>query len=70
MTAERLARAVLANSPFVRCWPCLSDQVGILEKDAREAGQILVVRDEFFSAWRVCQKCGRTDDMLVSGKAP
>jgi hypothetical protein len=69
-TAERLARAVLQNSPFARCLRCLSAQVGILEKDAREAAQVLIVRDEFFVDRRACQVCGHTDEMLVSGKVP
>jgi hypothetical protein len=69
-TAERVARAVLQNSPFVHCFRCLSAQVGMLEKDAREAAQLLIVHDEFFVDRRVCQICGRTDDVLVSGKAP
>ena len=37
-TAEQVARAVLLNYPFVRCFPCLALQVGVSEKDAREAG--------------------------------
>jgi hypothetical protein len=69
-TAELVARAVLQNSPNVRCFPCLSSQVGVSEKDAREAAQLLVVREEFFVTWRVCQICGCTDAVLVSGKAP
>ena len=69
-TAEQVARAVLQNSPFVRCFQCLAAQVGMLEKDTREAAQVLIVRDEFFVDRRVCQVCGDTDEMLVSGKAP
>jgi hypothetical protein len=44
--------------------------VSVSEKDAREAAQVLVVLDEFFSAHWVCRICCSTDDMLVSGKAP
>jgi hypothetical protein len=69
-TAERVARAVLQNSPYVRCFPCLSLQVGVLEKEAREAGQLMIVRDEFFIDRRVCQICGHTDKVLAGGKAP
>ena len=69
-TAKLVARAVLQNAPDVRCFPCLSSQVGVSEKDAREAAQVLVVLDEFFIAHRVCRICFRTDGMLVSGKAP
>jgi hypothetical protein len=69
-TAEQVARAVLQNSPYVRCFRCLSSQVSLTEKDAREAGQLLVMRDEFFIDRRVCQICGHTDEVLVSGKAP
>jgi hypothetical protein len=43
----------------------------MLEKEARETAQVLIVRDEFFvGRRRVCQICGHTGDMLVSGKAP
>jgi hypothetical protein len=64
-----VARAVVENSPFVRCFRCLSQQAGVPEKDAREAGQRLVRRHEFSIARRECQHCGRIDDVLVSGKA-
>jgi hypothetical protein len=47
---RQIARAVLANLPDIRCFQCLSLQVGVLEKDAREAAQILVVRNDFFVA--------------------
>jgi hypothetical protein len=67
---QRIARAVLWNLPKVHCFPCLSLQVGVLEKDAREAAQILVVRNDFFVTRRRCQICARTDSALVSGKAP
>jgi hypothetical protein len=69
-TAELVARAVLQNSPHVRCFPCLSLQLGVLEKDVREGAQLLVVRDEFFIDRRVCQICDHAADVLVSGKAP
>jgi hypothetical protein len=69
-TAERLARAVLQNAPFVRCFRCLSAQAGIIEKEAREAAQLLLVREEFSLAKRVCQICGHTDETLVRDKAP
>jgi len=64
-----VARTVLENSPFVRCFRCLSRQAGVSETDAREAGRRLIARDEFFIARRECQHCGRVDDVLVSGKA-
>jgi hypothetical protein len=69
-TAELVARAVLQNSPHVRCFPCLSLQLGVLEKDVREAAQLLVVRDEFFIDERICKICGSIDDVLASGKEP
>jgi hypothetical protein len=68
-TAKLVARVVLGNSPFVRCFRCLSRQAGVSEKDAREAGQRLIARDEFFIAQRECQHCGQTDNVLVSGNA-
>ena len=67
---RQIARAVLGNLPHIRCFRCLSLQVGVLEKDAREAAQILLVRNDFFVARRRCQACARTDIALVSGKEP
>ena len=67
---RKIARAVLGNLPNVLCFPCLSLQVGVEEKDAREAAQILVVRNDFFLTRRRCRLCARTDSALVSGKAP
>jgi hypothetical protein len=68
--AELVARAVLQNAPYVRCSSCLSSQVGVSEKNVREAAQLLIVRDDFYLARRFCQICERTDDVLVSGKTP
>jgi len=67
--AKQLARAVVKNSPSVWCLSCLSLQLGVRQKDARDASQLLVLREEFFIAERVCRICGHTDDMLVSRKA-
>jgi hypothetical protein len=69
-TAEQVARAVLQNSPYVRCFECLSRQVGLLDRVVREAAQVMIVRDDFHVAPRVCYACGRNDDALVSGKDP
>jgi hypothetical protein len=66
----QIARAVLGNLPNILCLRCLSFQVGVLENDARDAAQILVVRNDFFVAQRRCQMCARTDSALVSGKEP
>ena len=68
LLVEQLAHA-LQNSSFVRCLPCLSRHLGMREKDAREAAQLLAMREEFFIAKRVCRVCGRTADMLVARKA-
>jgi hypothetical protein len=67
-TAEQVARAVLQNSPYVRCFECLSRQVGLQDRAVREAAQVMIIRDDFHVARRVCYACGRTDDALVSGK--
>ena len=69
-TGERVAQVVLANWPFVRCFPCLSLQLGEPEKHVREAAQLLIVHAEFATAYRVCQVCGRTEQTLVRGKMP
>jgi hypothetical protein len=68
-TARLVARTVIANAPFVRCFRCLSQQAGVSEKEARDAGRRLILRDQFFIAQRECQRCGLTDDVLVNGKA-
>jgi hypothetical protein len=68
-SGKSLARSS-RTCPHIRCFRCLSLQVGVLEKDAREAAQILVVRNDFFVARRSCQICARTDSALVSGKEP
>jgi hypothetical protein len=67
-TAEQVARAVLQNSPSAASPACPCRRVP--EKDAREAGQLMIVRDVFFLDRRVCQICGHTENLLVSGKAP
>jgi hypothetical protein len=67
-TAELVARAVQENSPYVRCFRCLAVQVARTEKDVREAAQLLVVSDTFYTARRVCHICSRTDNVLVDGK--
>jgi hypothetical protein len=38
---QQIARAALENLPNVRCFRRLSSQVCVLEKDAREAAQLL-----------------------------
>ena len=68
-TAKLVARTVIANAPFVRCFRCLSRQAGVSEKEARDAGRRLTLRDQFFIAQRECQLCGQTADVLINGKA-
>lgn len=70
-TGERVAQAVLANWPFVRCFTCLSVQLGVLEKDLREAAQLLLVRGDYFATdLRMCQACSQTDYLRVPAKMP
>jgi hypothetical protein len=69
-TAQQIARTVLGNLPHVHCFPCLSSRVGVLEGNARQAAQVLVVREDFSIARQACQIWGRTDRARVSGKAP
>jgi hypothetical protein len=38
------------------------------ENDARETAQLMIIRDDFHTARRVCHVCFPTADMLVSGK--
>jgi hypothetical protein len=47
------------------CFPCLAEQLRVVEPHVRSAAQILVVRGSFKRARRVCHSCGRTDDLLV-----
>jgi hypothetical protein len=44
---RQIIRTVLRNLPNVRCFRCLSLQVGVSEKDVREAGQLLVLNNGF-----------------------
>jgi hypothetical protein len=67
-TAELVARAVHEDSPFVRCFACLALHLVIAEKEVRETAQIMIIRDHFHIARRVCHVCFRTTDVLVSGK--
>jgi hypothetical protein len=70
-TGERVVgQAVLANWPFVRCFPCLSLQLGVSEKHVRDAAQLLIVHEKFATAYRVCQVCGRSEQTLVREKVP
>jgi hypothetical protein len=67
-TAELVAGAVQENSPYV-CWfPCLARHLAMAENDARETAQLMIIRDDFHTARRVCHVCFPTADMLVSGK--
>ena len=68
-TAEQVARAVLQNSPYARCFACLATQVGVSEKDARDAAQVLIVRQDFGISRRVCYTCTRVDDVLIAAKS-
>jgi hypothetical protein len=65
---QQIARAVLQNLPYVRCIACLSRQTDLTEPDVRDAAKAMIFRDDFHVARRMCQICGRADDMLVSGK--
>jgi hypothetical protein len=65
---RQIAWAVLQNLPYVRCCACLSRQTDLTEPAVRDAAQAMIFRDDFHVARRMCQICGCTDDMLVSGK--
>jgi hypothetical protein len=43
-TVQKVTLAVRRNVPQVRCLACLSLNVGVLQKDAREAAQLLTQR--------------------------
>jgi hypothetical protein len=66
---RQIIRAVVGNLPNVRCYQCLSLQVGVSEKDVREAAQLLVVNNGFVITAHTCQVCARTDMVLASGKS-
>jgi hypothetical protein len=67
--ARLVSRVVTENAPFLRCFRCLAREAGLSEQDTRDAGQRLIVRDEFFIDLRECPFCGRTAEVLVPGKA-
>jgi hypothetical protein len=63
--AERVAQAVLANSPFVLCCACLALKLGLTEKDTRDAAQIVVSRPGFGLDRRSCYGCDRIESVLI-----
>ena len=65
----RVAHAVLANLPHAYCFRCLASQLGLSEREVREAALFVVVRDGVGLDRRVCPACGRIDTLLVSGKS-
>lgn len=67
--AQRIANAVLQNSPHVLCFTCLAAQEGLNEHDVRAAALVLVARTGLRLARRVCSSCRRANDALVSRKA-
>ena len=67
--ADRVAHAVLANFPYAYCFRCLASQLGLSEREVREAALFVVVRDGVGLDRRVCPACGRIDTLLVSGKS-
>jgi len=47
------------------CFPCLAAHLRLIEPQVRSAAQVLVVRGSFQRSRRVCDSCGRMDDVLV-----
>ena len=68
--ANRFASAVRGHFPSTRCFRCLSLQLGLTEKEVRDAAQILVVREEFKIRRLGCDMCSRVNDILVRAKDP
>ena len=65
---ERAAEALLASSPFVRCFPCLAIQLRVTERTVRDAAQIMVWRDDFGVERRPCYDCNRIERVLIGQK--
>jgi hypothetical protein len=66
---ERVAHFVFEHYPYAYCFSCLAKQLEISEPEGRSTAQILVLRDGYRAARRVCYLCQRTDDSLVFEKA-
>jgi hypothetical protein len=65
---ERVAQAVVASFPFAFCFSCLATHLGLTEKDARSAAQIVIGREGFRVEQRSCYGCNRTERVLVGEK--
>jgi hypothetical protein len=52
--------------PDALCLACLAAAETVTELKVRSAAQIAVIRDGLRVLRRVCYRCGRVDDMLVT----
>ena len=68
--ANRVAGAVRGHFPSTRCFRCLSLQLGLTEKEVRDAAQVLIIRDESKIRRLACDMCSRISDILVRAKDP
>ena len=68
--ANRVASAVRGHFPSTRCFRCLSLQLGLTEKEVRDAAQVLIIRDESKTRRLACDMCSRISDILVRAKDP
>jgi hypothetical protein len=66
----RVASAVRGHFPSTRCFRCLSLQLGLTEKEVRDAAQVLIIRDESKVRRLACDRCSRISDILVRAKDP
>jgi hypothetical protein len=64
--AGRLTSVVLQAHPYNVCFSCLSIAEGVPKAEVRGAAQVAVIRDGLRVVRRVCYRCGRTDDVLVT----
>jgi myo-inositol catabolism protein IolC len=62
--AERLSRLLLTQQPFIYCVPCLGLELGLEEKQVRDAAQFLVVKG-FTIGRAVCHGCGIRGEILA-----
>jgi hypothetical protein len=67
---NRVASAVRGHFPSTRCFRCLSLQLGLTEKQVRDAAQVLIIRDESKIRRLACDMCSRISDTLVRPRHP
>lgn len=64
--AARLTSVVVRSHPYALCFACLAMDQAVAETEVRGAAQIAVIRDGLRVVRRVCYRCAKVDDVLVT----